>query len=475
MINKNILYKARMMGSLFIFLMSVLYFFPLKTSANELINNSGENDDKSVIVGWGVSKVKGDSDDDLQSAVSSSRDRARDDLSKNIISFIQSELIDVSENSNGKRNEFFKEITVNKVMESLREVNLDEPEIASGIVKSRAWVSLATARLIADEAFKQHEISEQKKIVDLDEIQTLTSKGAIYFKKIVYRPSEVTADALEQEESVKKSELVKSLVEDNLKDFQDVRDAIVTKIWENVPDDGEVTMVAYIDKLEYNEIIKKHDDEVFKYGKYIENKRYLHTNSVFDEDDPKKVPQIAETYLPSFDYTNFVGSFSCLYAVGNGLAYKDDFSLGLKAIISHDQEFWGFEFGTGIFVSLTDTSLHSVQDAQGNTTGNLDKVALHIPFEVDGKLVFSTVKSDSLIPYVKIGEVVYCSILTGGGQPGNGFTTFGETVGMGLCSFRKQGISLRTLTGELNFAYFDHDFFNNGAMLTCELSVNYGF
>jgi hypothetical protein len=161
--------------------------------------------------------------------------------------------------------------------------------------------------------------------------------------------------------------------------------------------------------------------------------------------------------------------------VGNGLAYKDDFSLGLKAIISHDQEFWGFEFGTGIFVSLTDTSLHSVQDAQGNTTGNLDKVALHIPFEVDGKLFFSTVKSDSLIPYVKIGEVVYCSILTGGGQPGNGFTTFGETVGMGLCSFRKQGISLRTLTGELNFAYFDHDFFNNGAMLTCELSVNYGF
>jgi len=475
MIHEKFFHKAQMIWTLFIFLMGALCFFPLKTAAKELADDSGKNEDKSVIVGWGVSKVKGDSDDDLQNAISSSRDRARDDLSKNIISFIQSELIDVSENSNGKRSQFFKEITVNKVKQSLREVNLDEPEVVSGVVKSRAWVRLATARLIADESFKQHELSEQKKVKDLDEIQKLTSKGAIYFKKIVYRPSAVASELIDEEKNGKKAELIKNLMSDNLKDFQDVRDAIVTKTWENIPEDGEVTMVVFIDKLEYNEIVKKHDDEVFKYGQYIQNKRYLGTNSVFDPDDPKKVPQIAESFLPSFNYTNFGGNLSCLYAVGNGLAYKDDFSLGLKVFLSHDQEFWGFEFSSGIFVSLTDTSLHSVQDAQGNTTGNLDKVDLHIPFEVDGKLYFSTVKSDSLIPYVKVGEVAYCSILTGSGQPNSSFTTLGESVGIGLTSFRKNGISLRTLSGELNFAYFDRDFFNNGAMLTCEAVVSYGF
>ncbi len=103
------------------------------------------------MVGWGVEKFDGDGD--LNRAIQASQDKARLDLSANILSYVKVKTIDKTVQENGQTKEFFKRVSVTKVVQLLREVNLSRPQVdyAARLVTTRASVSKADARqIVAD-------------------------------------------------------------------------------------------------------------------------------------------------------------------------------------------------------------------------------------------------------------------------------------------------------------------------------------
>ena len=417
------------------------------------------------VMGWGSEKFDGKGD--LPRAIQVSQGKARLDLSANILTSVKDETIDIGMQENGKTREFFKRITVTKVVQLLREVDLSRPQIdeMNHLVTTQASVSRAAAQQIIQGALAKLRQKEAEYNENMARLRSLTDGGKFYYKKKVE-----TVDNMDDLDHMtgEMDDLKEKLIHDKLRNIQDVRNAITTRFLKEFPMDDQVTYLAYIGIDQYKSIINNYDKEV--YGTISTS--YI-GGAYNKEADPWNMPNVAESVLPAKEFSNIGWGYRFNYFTGTDPVFGG----AIWGRYSYERDFWGFSasLGFGFDMGGNDISRNNPYAAAGWSA-----YGIHIPLEVDGRLYLHTVKSDAHIPFVQAGLVGYWSdIFVKDPVSGNntdvvsGFSG-GFVFAVGATIFHKSGLFLQTLDFGLDCQWIPNGLYNEGDQLGIGAFCNWG-
>lgn len=440
-------------------LLAVLFFSPVW-------GDEGDGD-SGTVVGWGTQGYNGPGD--LGKAVELSQQKARLDLSANILTYVKVNTIDETVQENGQTKEYFESMTVTKVVQLLREVNLSRPQVdsATHLVTTKAWVSKTTAREIIKDALVKLKAKEEEYQQNMARLRTLTDGGKFYYKKKVEKVQDMS-DLNHMTDEMEK--LKEDLIHEKLRDIQDVRNAITTRFLKHFPTETEVTYLAYIGMDQYKAIIDNYDKEV--YGQVSPD----YIGGAYDKEaDPWNMPNVAESVLPAKVYSNIGWGFRYAYFTG----IDPEMDIALWGRYSYARDFWGLSASLGFGFGFGDNNISkndNIYADQGYTT----PYNLHFPLELDGYLYLHDVKSGGHIPFVKLGLLGNLSLLTvqipGTGDNkdlASGFSG-GFVFGVGATIFHKSGMFLQTLDFGLDFQWLPNGFYNEGDQLGIGAFCNWG-
>ncbi|HVZ80215.1 MAG TPA: hypothetical protein VHE12_05350 [bacterium] len=417
------------------------------------------------IQGWGTEKFDGP--DDLPRAIQASQDKARQDLSANILTYVKNVTIDKTVEENGKTREFFKRITVTRVVQLLREVDLSRPQVdqADHLVTTQASVSRPVAQRIIQDALAKIRQKEAEYNDNMARLRMLTDGGKYYYKKKV----ETVEDMDDVEHmTAAMEELKEELIHEKLRDIQDVRNAITTRFLKEFPRDDKVTYLAYIGIDQYKAIINNYDKEV--YGQVSPS--YI-GGAYNKEADPWNMPNVAEAVLPGKAFSNIGWGYRWLYYTG----VDPVFGCSLYGRYSYEKDIWGLSASLGLGIDLGGNQITAnspYKDLGWDTYG------FHIPVEVDAHLYLRTVKSDAHIPFLKVGLVGEWSVIDAK-DPDSGKTydlvsgfSGGFVFGGGFTIFHKSGMFLQTMDFGLDCQWIPNGLYNEGSQYGIGFFCNWG-
>lgn len=420
------------------------------------------------IEGWGVAKFDGQGD--LDRAIAASQEKARLDLSANILTYVNVKTTDETIQNGKDVRERFEKVTVTKVVQLLREVHLDRPQVdhETHLVTTRASVTKATARQIIHDAMERLNEKRRRYKDALDHVKLYTDGSRYYYKHRVLKLDPKDLDGVQREMDHLKADLIR----EKLRDIQDVRNGVKTVFYWSFPEDGQFTFVAYIGIRQYDWIIKHYDEE-------IDRTEGFRTGSPFtmgQVDDPASHPDIAESVLPATRYAMFGFGDRFAYFAGtdpefdiniNGFYFRGEGQFALRASL-------GFSMGSNNDISKTNP---------GASMDDFRVFNFHFPLIAEAMFYFSDIKSDKHIPFVKAGLVGVFSSLstnyaTNGIQGGpvdmaSGFSG-GVVFGVGLTIFHKSGIVLKTLDFGIDCQILPNGFYNEGSQVGIGVLTNFG-
>lgn len=427
------------------------------------------DDASGTIDGWGTAEFNDKGD--LGKAIEESRQKARLDLSANILTFVNVKTTDETIQSNGKVTENFKQVTVTKVVQLLREVNLHQPQVdyQNHLVTTHAEISRAVARQIIQDAMARLKERREQYRQNMEQLKMLTGNGKYYYKKkILQLDNQKDLDRIGQETDKLKAELI----HDQLQDIQDVRNNVKTVFFRNFPDDSQTTLLAYIEITRYNDLVQNYQTEIYNAKMATSGDTY---GQIAMPQNPDSMAKVAESTLPAMVYNIIGWGFEYSYVAG----VDPEFDIGLSGFYFHAQDIWGFRAGLGFDFGAGGNQI--TRNNPYNGAGYTNTYDFHFPVEADGYLYFSEVRSDKDIPFLKLGLLGDFSWASAN-EPDSGNsvdlkTNFavGESMGVGMTLFRKQaGVFLKTIEFGLDCRLINNGLYGEGGQVGILGFVNFG-
>ncbi|GEM_PF-4061246 len=415
------------------------------------------DDDSGTVVGWGTQEYGGSGD--LDKAIELSQQKARLDLSANILTYVNVKTVDETVQSGGSVKEQYKNITVTKVVQLLREVNMHQPVIDSQnhLVTTKAEVSKATARQIIQDAMARLKAKREQYQQDQDQVKMITEGGRYYYKQqILQLDNQKDLGRIDEEAD----QLKKGLIHDQLRDIQDVRNNVKTVFFKNFPEDSQTTLLAYIEITQYNYLVQNYDAEIYRASVNTTS------TSAFGHQSPNDMAKVAESTLPAKDFNDF--------AVGCGLDYvagtDPELNFNVNGSFFHAEGNLGLQTDLGFVIAVGGNQITQNSPYTGQNAKAWD---FHFPLEVDGMLYFSEVQSGKDIPYVRFGGLGAFSWASASDPDTNSSTdlashlALGETVGVGLSLFRKQaGVFMKVEDFGVAMKFINGGYYGEGGQVS---------